>query len=306
MDGVFLYDGDCGFCTTSARWLQRHAISDAGVVAWQHVDLAAFGLIAEECSEAVRWVADGQRAAGPDAIAAYMQTSTLSWRTGGRVLAAPLSRHVTWPVYRWVARHRGQLRGGTPASELSRVSPPLKGIRRRGPKDIGACARLLRVVSSEGQYPVYWPRAPRAWLNDEDVIDAWIVERQGEVLGHIAISKVGLDAVSALRWREITGHRPSELAGVSRLFVRPRVRGQGIGAALLDVAVAEIRARGLIPVLDVPSASQDAIRLYEDRGWRLLARYSWGEKTDKLQIYYFGSPPEPMQPLRRVTSTVGR
>ena len=195
-------------------------------------------------------------------------------------------------LYRWHARHRGQLAGRTPADGLPRVSAQIKGIRRRRPKDLGPSARLLRVVYSEHQYPVYWPDAPRAWLNDEEVIEAWILERQSEILGHVAISKVGLDAFSALRWREVTGHRPSELAGISRFFVRPGVRGQGNGAALLDVAVAEIRARGLIPVLDVVSAGKDAIRLYEDRGWRLLAMYPWGEKADRLQIYYYALPPE--------------
>ena len=293
MNGVFLYDGDCGFCTTSAGWLQRHVMSAAQVVAWQHADLAPLGLSAADCGEAVQWVDDGHRAVGPNAIAAYLQTSTRSWRTAGRFLAAPASQHVSWPVYRWFARHRGQLPGGTPASQLPRVSPPIKGIRRRRPQDLGACARLLRVVFSGGQYPVYWPDAPRAWLDDEDVIDAWIIEHQREILGHIAISNMGLDPVSALRWREDTGHAPSELAGVSRLFVRPRVRGQGIGTALLDVAVAEIRARGLVPVLDVVSASNDAIKLYEDRGWRLLAIYPWGEKADKLRIFYYVAPLEP-------------
>lgn len=292
MNGVLVYDGDCGFCTSSVRWLRRHASSSARVEAWQHADLAALGLSAEDCAEAVQWVDDGHRAVGPDAIAAYLQTSMQSWRTAGRVLTAPVSKHVIWPVYRWVARHRGQLPGGTPASELPRISPPIKGIRRRKPKDLGACARLLRVVFSEKQYPVRWPDAPRAWLSDEDVIDAWIVERQREILGHIAISKVGLDAVSALRWREVTGHATSDLAGVSRFFVRPRVRGQGIGAALLDVAVAEIRARGLTPVLDVVSASKDAIRLYEERGWRLLAMDPWGEKAERLELFYYASPPK--------------
>ena len=274
--------------------LQRHATGAARVVAWQQVDLGALGLSAEDCTEAVQWVDDGQRTVGLDAIAAFLQTGTRSWRTTGRFLTAPFSRRVTLPAYRWVARHRDQLPGGTPASDLPRISPSIKGIRRRRPRDLGACARVLRVVYSEGQYPVYWPDAPRTWLNDEDVIDAWIAERHREILGHIAISKVGLDGLSALRWREVTGHEPSELAGVSRLFVRPRVRGQGIGSALLDVAVAEIRARGLIPVLEVVSASRDAIRLYEDRGWLLRAIYPWGQVADKHQIYYYVSPPEPI------------
>ncbi len=33
MNGVFLYDGDCGFSTTSAHWPERHATSAARVVA---------------------------------------------------------------------------------------------------------------------------------------------------------------------------------------------------------------------------------------------------------------------------------
>ena len=291
MDGLLLYDGDCAFCTKSAGWLERHATSNARVVAWQRVDLAPLGLTAEDCAEVVQWVADGHRAAGPDAIAAYLQTSSRGWRTTGRVLAGPGSQHLAWPVYRWIARHRSQLPGGTPACDLPLAPTPVQGIRRRRAKDLGASARLLRVVFCEGQYPVYWPDAPRAWLSDEEVIDAWVVERQREILGHIAISKVGLDAVTALRWRELTGHDPSELAGVTRFFVRARVRGQGIGAALLDLAVAEIRARGLIPVLDVVSASKDAIKLYEDRGWRPLAIYPWGEKPARLQIFYYASPP---------------
>lgn len=295
MTGVFLYDGDCGFCTTSARWLQRHASSTARVEPWQYVDLGTLGLRPEDCAEALLWVDDGRRMVGPDAVAAYLDTSGSSWRTAGHVLTAPVSRHVTWPVYHWLTHHRGQLPGGTPATQLPRVTPSVKGIRRRRPKDLGACVRLLRIVHSEARYPVYWPDEPRSWLDGEDLLEAWVVERQGEILGHIAISKVGLDPVSALRWREVTGRDPSELAASSRFFVRPRVRGQGIGSALLDVAVAETRARGLVPVAEVANASKDAVRLYEERGWRLLAMHPWGRKADDLHVYFYAAPPDAEQ-----------
>lgn len=290
MGGVFLYDGDCGFCTTSAHWLERHAASTSRVEAWQHADLASLGLSREDCAEAVQWVEDGHRAVGPDAVAAYLQTGSHSWQTAGRVLTKPVSKRVTWPVYQWVARRRTQLPGGSTTTRRSGGKVPMKGIRRRRPGDLAACAHALRLVSAQDEYPVYWPESPRTWLEGEDVIDAWVMERHGEILGHVAISQVGREAGEALRWREITGHEPDELAGVSRLFVRPRARGQGIGGALLDMAVAEILARGRLPVLDVVSASEDAVKLYDDRGWRRRASYPWGDKADGLEIHYYVAP----------------
>jgi GNAT superfamily N-acetyltransferase/predicted DCC family thiol-disulfide oxidoreductase YuxK len=290
MDGVFLYDEDCRPCARSAQWLERHAAGTARVEAWQHADLTTLGLSAEECTEALQWVGNGRRAVGPDAVAAYLRTSTHSWQTAGRVLTAPVSQHLAWPVYRWVSHHTGHLTGAASKGQVARAPQPVKGVRRRRSKDLDACVHLLGLVFSEGQYPLSWPDAPRAWLGGDDVMDAWVLERQGEILGHVAVSPVGLDPRTALRWREVTGHEPSGLAGVTRLFVRPRVRGQGIGKALLDVAVADIRARGLVPVLDVVSASRDAIRLYEDQGWRLRATYPWGERPD-LQLCFYTAPP---------------
>lgn len=289
MSGVLLYDGECRFCTASAQWLERHARSTARVQPWQRGDLAGLGVSAEQCAEAVQWVGNGRLASGPDALAAYLQSSTGAWRAAGRLLATPAAQQLTRPTYRRLVRH--QVREADAAADRSR--PPVKGIRRRRPKDVPACARLLRLVYADGQYPVYWPEAPRAWLADEEVIGAWIAERHGEMLGHVAISRVGLDPTSAMRWREITGRSPSELGGISRLFVRPKVAGQGIGSALLEVAVTEIRARGLLPVLEVVTASQDAIALYEARGWRLVGMYDWGRRTDRLRILYYMAPPAP-------------
>jgi GNAT superfamily N-acetyltransferase len=296
MGGVFLYDGGSRLFARSARWLARHAGSTARVEAWQEADLAPLGLSATDCVEGLQWVDSGRREVGPDAVAAYLQTSTDRWRTAGRVLTAPVSKRVAWPVYRWASHHRDDSSDSVGDGAATREETPrsgrLRGIRRRRPRDIPACASLLGVVFTEGQYPVRWPDAPRAWLNDEEVVDAWVFERGGEVHGHIAVTKVGLDTRSALRWRELTGREPSELAGITRFFVRPRLRGQGIGRALLDEAVADIRVRGLTPVADVVSRSADAIRLYEDLGWRRRAGYPWGEQDEHLEVYFYEAPAE--------------
>lgn len=292
MGGVLLYDGDCTLCARSARWLARHADSSAPVQAWQHTDLAGLGLTAADCEEALQWVDDGRRAVGPDAVAAYLQTSRDGWRTAGRVLHVPVSQRLAWPVYRWASHHRADSPQEAAGRQPAPGGTPVKGIRRRKPKDLPGCASLLGLVYKTGEYPVHWPHAPRSFLADDEVIDAWVYERGGEIHGHVAISKVGLDTLSALRWRELTGHEPSELAGITRFFVRPRLQGQGIGTALFGVAVAGIRARGLVPVLDVVSESRHAIKLYEDLGWRLRATYPWGEEGEELQMFYYEAPPE--------------
>lgn len=191
--------------------------------------------------------------------------------------------------YRWMARQRDHVAAGMPRGEQPPVPAGPDGIRRRKARDLGPCVRLLRVVAAEDGYPVYWPEAPRSWLT-EHVLDAWVVERQGELLGHVAISEPSHDPVSALRWRELTGREPHERAEVSRFFVRSRVRGQGIGSALLEVAHAGIRTRGLLPVMEVVSASAEAVSMVESQGWRLVAMYPWGERSDRLQVYYYEAP----------------
>jgi GNAT superfamily N-acetyltransferase len=190
-----------------------------------------------------------------------------------------------------VARWRGDGASlGSGHADAPTEAPPCPGLRRRRPEDVGASVRLLKLVHLEDGYPVYWPESPRDWLDGSEVEAAFVVERLRELLGHVAVVRVGDDATSALHWRELTGRQPSELGGVSRLFVRGRVRGEGVGSALLDAAAEAIRGRGRLPVLDVVSASADALRLYDERGWQLLATYPWGHADDDLHLHYYRGP----------------
>jgi predicted DCC family thiol-disulfide oxidoreductase YuxK len=123
MDGMetstFVYDGDCAFCTQCAEFIARRIPTGARVVPWQFSDLDALGLTVAECEEAVQWVgADGVRAAGPDAIAKLLADSGPVWRMAGAGLRFPPVRAAAWPVYRWVARNRHRLPGGTAACSL--------------------------------------------------------------------------------------------------------------------------------------------------------------------------------------------
>lgn len=201
-------------------------------------------------------------------------------------VAAPLS------VRRWLARHAIGTKG-VAAAGRHRGDEVVGGVRRRRPKDLDGCVRLLRLVAFEGHYPDDWSGHPRAWLEGDELLDAWVAVDGSDILGHVAILRTGLDTPSAVRWRELTGQDAAELAGVSRLFVRPRLRRRGIGTELVDAAVAASRARGLTPVLEVLDPSTEARAFLEAREWRLRADDRVSRGTDEHRIHRYVHAPAP-------------
>jgi predicted DCC family thiol-disulfide oxidoreductase YuxK len=124
--GLLIFDGDCGFCTTSARfasrWVdrrQRYAIAP-----WQEVDLARYGLTGADCIAAAQFVRpDGAVVAGHRAIAEGLTQGAPGWRPLGHVLTLPGVDRVAARVYAWVAGHRYALPGGTPACAPTPPAP---------------------------------------------------------------------------------------------------------------------------------------------------------------------------------------
>jgi predicted DCC family thiol-disulfide oxidoreductase YuxK len=112
---VLLYDGDCAFCTSSARVLERIG-PDAEIVAWQLTDLAELGVTEREATESVQWIKpDGEVRSGHEAIAAALASAGRGWRIGARAILLPGISRVSAGVYRLVADNRYRLPGGTPA-----------------------------------------------------------------------------------------------------------------------------------------------------------------------------------------------
>lgn len=122
-------------------------------------------------------------------------------------------------------------------------------IRPRRPEDLAQCVEALSEVHTVDGYPHRWPDDPVGWLSPADLDSAWIAERAGRVVGHLAL--VGRE----------------DALWVSRLFVRPDARRSHVGEGLLDKA----RERGVL-MLDVIEQSTSAIALYERTGWTLLVR----------------------------------
>ena len=120
---VLVFDGDCAFCTTSARFLERRVVRDGStrVVPWQKLDLDQLGLTEDQCMEAVQWVGEGGPVlSGHAAIAATLRAGHLVWRPVGALLAAPGVSWLAPKAYAWIAAHRYQLPGGTPACRADR------------------------------------------------------------------------------------------------------------------------------------------------------------------------------------------
>ncbi len=116
---VLVFDGDCAFCSSSARLVAgrlRRSPADFAVEPWQRLDLPALDLTPEQCEESVRWVgADGRHEHAEGAIARALLAARWWVRPVGAVILVPGVRQLAGLAYRWVSRNRHRLPGGTPA-----------------------------------------------------------------------------------------------------------------------------------------------------------------------------------------------
>lgn len=115
---LLLFDGDCAFCASCARVIERIGPA-AEIVAWQLADLDELGVTEEQAAAAVQWVeVDGTARSGHEAIAAALITAGPIWRIVGRALLLPGISPLAARAYRLVADNRRRLPGGTPACDV--------------------------------------------------------------------------------------------------------------------------------------------------------------------------------------------
>ncbi|HET6666127.1 MAG TPA: DUF393 domain-containing protein, partial [Intrasporangium sp.] len=123
---LLIFDGDCAFCTSSVEFLRRWVDRTGryAIEPWQRVDLSAYGLTEADCIDAAQFVdANGAVHPGHRAIAEALRQGAPGWRPVGRLLTVPGIDGVARRVYGWVAGHRHQLPGGTPACALPNQPP---------------------------------------------------------------------------------------------------------------------------------------------------------------------------------------
>ncbi|MEV6113592.1 DUF393 domain-containing protein [Streptomyces sp. NPDC052109] len=116
---LLVYDGDCGFCAGTVRFVERRIKPKCTVSAWQFTDLDAVGVTEQRAQREVLWVTPtGTVYGGSRALAKALLSAGRGWHIlGGLLLTAPV-RWLSHGVYRLVATNRHKLPGGTAACRV--------------------------------------------------------------------------------------------------------------------------------------------------------------------------------------------
>ena len=117
-----VYDGDCSFCRSSARWLTTRWQGPEQAIAWQHLSpdrLQRVGLSLDEVRQAAWWIDPSlHHSRGALAIAHALKAAHGWPSVAGQVLLVPPFRWLAAGVYPLIARWRHRLPGGTPACRM--------------------------------------------------------------------------------------------------------------------------------------------------------------------------------------------
>ena len=116
---TLIFDGDCGFCTSTANVIVRRSSVPITAHAWQLTDVAQFGLTEAQTAERVYLVL-GDETFGGHLAFAYLLFIQRNWflKALGWLLTVPPLCWLAAPGYALVARYRHRLPGGTPACKL--------------------------------------------------------------------------------------------------------------------------------------------------------------------------------------------
>jgi predicted acetyltransferase len=143
----------------------------------------------------------------------------------------------------------------------------------------GEAAQVLRRLAFGGPRPSGPARTYRGWR-------AHVVELDGRLAGHLRIQD----------HRQFFGGRAVPMGGLASVAVDPYARGRGLASALLDVAIADMRAHGQC----VSTLFASVPPLYRRRGWEQTGSHLWAT----LPLHLLADVPKPA--VRREIRPAGR
>ncbi len=145
---VLVFDGDCRFCTSAARWAESRFRHGERAEPWQLLGdefLESFGLSFDDVGRAAWWVdAAGSRERGHRAAGMALRAGG-GWRRAlGWFALTPPTSWLAAGIYRLVVRCRHRLPGGTPACRLEGKDPPRRCLlRSRAWRALKSSSRLV-------------------------------------------------------------------------------------------------------------------------------------------------------------------
>ena len=110
---LLIFDGDCAFCTRCVRFIERRIRRHPRIQSWQRSDLAELGLTQEQCETAVQLIEGNRLTSAHVAVARVLIYGRRGWAVLGYLLLAPGIKQIAGVVYRWVAKNRDRMPGGT-------------------------------------------------------------------------------------------------------------------------------------------------------------------------------------------------
>lgn len=118
---LLIFDGDCGFCTTTSNYIAKRSKNSIEISPWQFTDFTNLPVTAEQCADQVYFLVEGVPYGGHEAFAMLLKTQkNFLLKAAGSVLMWKALRFITKPAYRLTAKYRHKLPGGTPACKLPR------------------------------------------------------------------------------------------------------------------------------------------------------------------------------------------
>jgi predicted DCC family thiol-disulfide oxidoreductase YuxK len=116
---ILLFDGDCGFCTSTANLVVRRSTLPVTAVPWQWADTLDYGLTPAQTAERVWLIIGNEKFSGHLAFAhlLFNQRNPIV-RAVGWALTVPPFCWLGSIGYALIARFRHLLPGGTPACKM--------------------------------------------------------------------------------------------------------------------------------------------------------------------------------------------
>ena len=118
---TLIFDGDCGFCTSSANFIVNLSKPKVTAIPHQWAELHQFGLSLEETQKKVYLNVAGKNYSGHLAVAKLLRIQpNILLRALGVFAIIPPFTWLGMGIYWLTAKYRHKLPGGTPACRLER------------------------------------------------------------------------------------------------------------------------------------------------------------------------------------------